>query len=290
MVRVQDYPHDKIEWIIIDDGKTSNANIFPDVMDGIKIRYIYLKKKILLAKKRDYLNHLAKGVYLINMDDDDYYPPCRVSHAVETLQREKTDLVGSSKMYMYFVKNHTIYQLGPYKPNHGTAATLAYTKDYASKNLYYNPSAKSKGEGNFAEEGVFTERWSKQIAQLDPFKTVLALSHSDNTVDKNIFLEKEFGHIGTTIHKTDFGLDRFINKQKESKVYDFYNNLKYEFKDNLFTKKVVEQLKISTDKNVEEYREHMHKRMFEELQQANLLLYKQSTYDKYMRQKLNKRT
>ena len=39
------------------------------------------------------------------MDDDDYYPPCRVSHAVETLQANPEALVvGSRNCIFIFMK------------------------------------------------------------------------------------------------------------------------------------------------------------------------------------------
>ena len=50
-----------------------------------------------------------------------------------------------------------------------------------------------------------TESWKHPMVQLDPMKTVLALSHSDNTIEKTMFLEERYGHIGRTVH--EFTLD-----------------------------------------------------------------------------------
>lgn len=286
MVQAQDYPHDKLEWIIIDDSPESSAAIFPEQkLDGITVRYMYLKTKIPLAKKRDLLNHAAKGSILVNMDDDDYYPPCRVSHAVETLMTKKTQLVGSSKMYMYFSRDRSIYQLGPYKENHGTAATLAYTKAYADKHRFYDPNCKT-GQGHFAEEGVFTEGWKHPMAQLDPFKTVLALSHTDNTIEKTMFIEKKYGHIGNTVHETDFGLNRFINKEAEGDVYKFYDTLEYEYKENQFTDKVKTKMESNAAQSNAAYRQHMIKKMAEELKMIRMTMQKQSIYDTEVHRKL----
>jgi glycosyltransferase involved in cell wall biosynthesis len=214
----QDYPHHLIEWIIIDDSPHSNADLFPEAdLDGIKVRYYYFHRKVPLAIKRNHLNHQATGKYIINMDDDDYYPPCRVSHAVATLKGTNVDIVGNSTMFMYFTNDKKIYKLGPYGENHGTAATLAYTKEYTKTHDF--------GNSNFAEEQVFTCAWQSKLAQLDPMKSVLALSHSYNTIDKTMFLEGKYGQLGNTINETTLTLNDFIDDRE---IAEFYGALSYE--------------------------------------------------------------
>lgn len=284
MVSIQDYPHDKMEWVIMDDSPESSEHLFPENknLDGIQVRYYYFKQKVPLARKRDLLNHAAKGKYLINMDDDDYYPPCRVSHAVSVLMEKGTPLVGTSLMYMYFSRDKSIYRLGPYRDNHGTAATLAYTKEFANTHFYYDPNCKN-GKGHFAEEGVFTEGWKYPMAQLDPFKTVLALSHTDNTIEKTMFIEKKYGHLGHTVHETNFTLDRFINKTNEQSVYDFYNSLEYEYRENEFTGTVKTKMEENSYKAITQYSKHMAERMVSELKVAHVNLKKKSMYQEGIR-------
>jgi glycosyltransferase involved in cell wall biosynthesis len=258
LVKAQDYPHDKMEWIIMDDTPDlDSTKEFPEELDGISVRYYYLRKKVPLAKKRNLLNSQAKGKYIINMDDDDYYPPCRVSHAVETLMQRGTPLVGSSKMFMYFTKDSSIYQLGPYRENHGTAATLAYTKEYTLSHDF--------GDGHYAEEGVFTENWKHPMAQLDSMKTVLALSHSDNTIEKTMFLEERYGNIGRSIHETKFTLDHFINKEREADVYNFYKSLGYQYKTNELTDEVTERMEKNAQDSAAKYRVLVEQMMVKEL-------------------------
>lgn len=258
MVVAQDYPHDRLEWVIIDDTPDLDSSAeFPEYLDGIRVRYYYLKKKVTLAKKRNMLNHQAKGTFIVNMDDDDYYPPCRVSHAVQTLLEKGTPLVGSSKMFMYFSRDGSIYQLGPYRENHGTAATMAYTKQYTETHDF--------GDGHYAEEGVFTDSWKSPMAQLDPMKTVLALSHSDNTIEKTMFLEERYGHIGRTVHETKLTLDNFVNKEKEDDVYQFYNELTYEYKTNQYTKEVIDKMEKNAVEAAFKYRQAAQQRMIQDL-------------------------
>ena len=68
---------------------------------------------------------------------------------------------------------------------------MAYSKEYSR--------AHSFGEGGYAEESKFTDNWKSPLVDLQPEKTVLALSHSSNTIDKNIFdfkikISKRFGN------------------------------------------------------------------------------------------------
>ena len=102
--RQQDYPKDKMEWIIIDDG----TDCIKDLIDGAnipQIKYFYSPEKMVLGKKRNLLHEKSSGEIIIYMDDDDYYPKDRVSHAVETLIKNPNALCsGSSALFIYF--NH----------------------------------------------------------------------------------------------------------------------------------------------------------------------------------------
>ena len=56
----QDYPHYKIEWIIVDDGTDCVKDIFEDEAEklkNIKVHYFYEKKRWTL-KKRNYMREM----------------------------------------------------------------------------------------------------------------------------------------------------------------------------------------------------------------------------------------
>jgi glycosyltransferase involved in cell wall biosynthesis len=77
----QDYPMAYIEWIILDDGSDKVGDIFAE--SGLmNVRYYKSDTRLNIGAKRNKLNDYAKGVILVCMDDDDYYPPERVSFAV----------------------------------------------------------------------------------------------------------------------------------------------------------------------------------------------------------------
>ena len=101
----QDYPSELLEWIIIDDGTEEILDLFKDIDLKERFTYIKLKNKMPIGAKRNYLNSIAKGEIIVYFDDDDYYPPERVSHAVEALTNSPYALcAGCSEIHIYF--NH----------------------------------------------------------------------------------------------------------------------------------------------------------------------------------------
>jgi glycosyltransferase involved in cell wall biosynthesis len=177
----QTYPKDKIEWIIVDDG----TDKIEDLVSRIpQIRYMKFEEKLTLGKKRNICNDNAKGDIIIYIDDDDYYPPERISHAVETLQKNPKALcAGSRAMYLYFKHINKMFLFGPYGPNHSTAATFAFKKELL-KQTSFNETA------CLAEERHFLKDYTVPFVQLDPKKTILVFSHIHNSFDKKELIKQ----------------------------------------------------------------------------------------------------
>ena len=177
--RAQDYPLSSMEWIILDDGEDCVKDVFDGLaLKGIpNVRYIRLEEKLLIGAKRNILNREAKGSILVAMDDDDYYSPKRVSHAVHKLTSTPLQVAGSSELFLYYTDVKKIYKCGPYAPNHATNGTMAWKKEYTKTHSYDETVA-------FAEERSFLVNYTTPILQLDPFQIMLVMSHSDNTYNK----------------------------------------------------------------------------------------------------------
>jgi glycosyltransferase involved in cell wall biosynthesis len=177
----QTYPKDKMEWIIVDDGTDKIEDLVKDIP---QVKYYKYDEKMTLGVKRNLTNSLASGDILIYMDDDDYYPPERVSHAVETLRKNPKALcAGSSEMFIYFKHIHKMYKFGPYGPNHATAATFAFRKELLEKTKFDEKSS-------VAEEKKFLKDYTIPFVQLDPKKTILVFSHTQNSFDKKELLNQ----------------------------------------------------------------------------------------------------
>jgi len=202
----QTYPKDRMEWIILDDGTDSVEDIFK----GLPVRYIREEEKQTIGTKRNRLNRESKGSIIVAMDDDDYYPPERVSAVVAAFRTNpKIELAGSSEIYMYYSDIKVIYRLGPYNPNHATNGTMAYRSSYAKTHLYDETVT-------HAEEKSFLEDYRHPMIQLNPMKVMLVMSHSDNTFDKRKMREQE----SPVVRKTAMKIRDFI---REKPLRDFFS-------------------------------------------------------------------
>jgi len=176
----QTYPREKMEWIIIDDGTDKIEDLVAHLP---YVKYFRYEDKMTLGKKRNISNGIAKGDIIVYMDDDDYYPPDRVKHAVETLRDSKALCAGSSAMYIHFKHINKMYQFGPYGPNHSTAATFAFKRELLEKTKFDEDSS-------VAEERKFLKDYTIPFVQLDSKKSILVFSHSHNSFDKKELLNQ----------------------------------------------------------------------------------------------------
>ena len=175
----QTYPKDKIEWIIIDDGTDKIEDLVTHIP---QVKYLKYDEKMTLGKKRNLLNQKATGDIIVYMDDDDYYPPERISHAVDMLRKNPKALcAGSSAMFIYFKHINKMIQFGPYGPNHATAATFAFRRSLLSKTKFDEESC-------VAEEKKFLKDYTIPFVQLESKKSILVFSHTHNSFDKKELL------------------------------------------------------------------------------------------------------
>lgn len=175
----QDYPQDRMEWIIIDDGTDLIEDL---VASHPRVKYFKYDTKMTLGKKRNLLHEKSRGEILVYMDDDDYYPPQRVSHAVHMLVTHPEALcAGSSEIYIYFKHIGQMKKFGPYGPNHATAGTFAFKRKLLKNNRYNDDAC-------LAEERAFLKDYTVPFVQLDPMKVILVFSHEHNTFDKRKLL------------------------------------------------------------------------------------------------------
>lgn len=175
----QDYPQDRMEWIVIDDGTDPVEDL---IASHPRVKYFKYETKMTLGKKRNLLHEKSRGEILVYMDDDDYYPPKRVSHAVEMLVSHPEALcAGSSEIYIYFKHIQQMKRFGPYGPNHATAGTFAFKRKLLKQHRYND-------EACLAEERAFLKDYTVPFVQLDPMKVILVFSHEHNTFDKRKLL------------------------------------------------------------------------------------------------------
>jgi glycosyltransferase involved in cell wall biosynthesis len=203
----QDYPKDKMEWIIIDDGTDKIKDLVCDIP---QVKYYSYDEKMPLGKKRNIMHAKSSGDILVYMDDDDYYPPERVSHAVNMLLTHPNALcAGASEIYIWFKHIQKMFQFGPYSPSHATAGTFAFKRELLKDHKYDDNAA-------LAEEKAFLKNYSVPFVQLEPKKTILVFSHIHNTFDKKKLLETGENNYQKT---SDRSVDEFI---KDKDLKEFY--------------------------------------------------------------------
>jgi len=246
----QTYPKDKIEWIIIDDGTDKIEDLVKDIP---QVKYYKYDEQMVLGKKRNIMHEKCSGDIIVYMDDDDYYPPERVSHSVEMLlSHPKALCAGASEIYIYFKHINQMYQFGPYGPNHATAGTFAFKKELLNEHSYDENAA-------LAEEKHFLKNYTVPFVQLEPKKTILVFSHIHNTFDKKILLENPHPDY---CKPSDKKVEDFV---KSEELKDFFTNIdnelgKYDFGKPINKPEVLRQTnKITEDR----------KRMVEEARKNN---------------------
>jgi len=201
-IRRQDYKG-PIEILIADDGEDKIEDLIPK---SSIFRYIKMPSKMPIGFKRNLLCSEAKGDILINMDDDDFYPSQRISHAVEKLNKKDAYIAGSSHCYFYD-KTNDITEFGPQTAYHASAGTFAFYKEYLDTNKFDD-------NAEIAEELMFTHHFTNPLIQLESLKTILVICHNLNTFDKNKIMRV----------KTSLTLKDFV----ENKIdYDFYKKNLY---------------------------------------------------------------
>ena len=102
------------------------------------------------------LNDMCLGEYIVCMDDDDFYPPDKISFAINKMKGSKSQISGSSLIYVYYTKLDKIYTFGPFSNTHATNGTLCYEKSFVKNRKYEN-------DATMAEEKHFLDGFTIPI-------------------------------------------------------------------------------------------------------------------------------
>lgn len=214
--RQQTYPRDRMEWIIVDDGTDPIKDVLDTQGTDLKqiIRYFRIPTKMTLGKKRNYMHDQSKGDIIVYMDDDDYYPPTRVQHAVDMLLKNPKALCSGSSIIHLFFKPNKMVEFGPYGPNHATAGTFAFRKELLKQTRYDDKAC-------LAEERQFLKDYTIPFVQLEPKHTILVFSHEHNSYDKRKLLALG----GPSMReRPDIKVTDFIRLPEEEPIRRFFLN------------------------------------------------------------------
>ena len=196
-----------MEWVVVDDGSDPVANLLSKVES---VNFIHCEDRVQLGQKRNFMHRQARGEIIVYMDDDDFYPPDRVSHAVSQLRsKPEIKIAGSSIMHIYFNDLDLIYKLGPYGKNHATAGTFAFKRELLDETSYDE-------NATISEEKHFLKDYSIPMVQLESKKTILVFAHGFNSYDKHQLLVNAKSEY---VRQTRFRPSVFIKDEELLKFY-----------------------------------------------------------------------
>jgi glycosyltransferase involved in cell wall biosynthesis len=92
----QDYPN--LELVIVDDGVAPVAPLLPN---DARLRLVRLPEKKNVGAKRNIACAAAQGEFIVHWDDDDWYPPDRVTRQIEALSASRAEICGTSTVFFY---------------------------------------------------------------------------------------------------------------------------------------------------------------------------------------------
>jgi glycosyltransferase involved in cell wall biosynthesis len=92
----QDYGN--LELIVVDDGSDPIRDLLPA---DPRIVYVRPPRRLSVGAKRNLACSQARGEIIVHWDDDDWYPPSRVTRQVRALIERSVDVCGTSVLYYY---------------------------------------------------------------------------------------------------------------------------------------------------------------------------------------------
>jgi glycosyltransferase involved in cell wall biosynthesis len=183
-------------WIIVDNS-TTPAHDWSIAKDrpGVLYERVYEPLTIGALRNRCLDLALAKGADIIVFwDDDDYYPPTRISTGLRALEANPhADIAGSSRMHLLLTRENVFLETGPFSEHHATAATWTLRRSYAETHRFED---KARGE-----EYGFTNGWTASLVQVPAEETIVVLGHRHNTVDKSDLLVRPSMYKATILNQ-----------------------------------------------------------------------------------------
>ena len=175
MVAAQCYPHEKLEWIVVDDG----LNTCEDVIRNIPFaKHVIVMQGKTIAEKRNLGVLHASHPILVHFDDDDVYPSNSILVRVSMLLRTpQPGAVFCTTLPSYDITNYvSFYNVPPSNLSQServSEATLAYTR--AFWNVRQFPDV------TIAEGQKFLEGREDQCRELSPLDIIVSLVHPQTT-------------------------------------------------------------------------------------------------------------
>jgi hypothetical protein len=199
-----DYPHDKIEWVVIEDNEDPTAMCSDKIIQfqanckTIRVKYIPIQGRMSIGQKRNIAIEQASHDIILFMDDDDHYPQTsfrrRVAWLTNSFRRGE-----KSSARIVFSTSIAIYDL-----NTGVSAVnippwnLPLSQRLSEATLTFYKSAWT--ERRFADVSISEgESWisgrESDCCEIYPQQVIVAFSHSENASSRKVPSQNSGGQI-----------------------------------------------------------------------------------------------
>jgi len=188
-----DYPHDKIEWIVVEDNENKDNMYSEKIISfqlqvpNIKLKYIPIEGRMSVGQKRNIGVENASNDIILFMDDDDHYPFTSFRRRVAWLLKGKkgerdNSIACCTTIALYDLKYGTsAVNVPPFDIPFGqriSEATLTFKKSAWLEKKFSDVSV---GEG----ESWVTGR-EDQVIEMPPQQIIVAFTHGENQSSRKI--------------------------------------------------------------------------------------------------------
>ena len=184
----QNWPADKMEWIIVDDGDegqrlATEVEVFMEKSPGIMIRYVEMEKPRSIGAKRNAAVEAAPDIdVFVVMDDDDHYPSNSIMKRVTWLQETQAQIAYCSVLPVYdltrYISAMSVASIAQDPGERLSEATLVFTRAAWTARPFPDVSMAEGDEFVTGRESITTEMPPKDI--------IVSFIHTRNTSSRHI--------------------------------------------------------------------------------------------------------
>ena len=227
----QDY-NNILEWIIVDGTQNDDHNLrkfieyvrktYPDLPTIVFLEPEEGSSKTIGALRNLYNKH-CKGDIIVCMDDDDFYPPTRVSHCVKRLTNSPYDIGACASLCIYAIEFQKVYEWKRFHINQGGNASMAYTNNYAKTHTYDDVSCgeeKTFIRNYMGYNGDPNNKGEQTMIQFDKEHSLLSIAHSSTYKKSKIFYDNDLRPKDKRfVFNSSFSLSSYVKNTTILKMY-----------------------------------------------------------------------
>lgn len=183
------YPSNKFEIIIIDDGDNNIKHLLPKLNN---IKYFKYNNKNTISWKRNQAIKMSSYDIIAFMDDDDLYPPDSLIYRVSHLINSNKQCIFCSTIGCFHIYNDSsiIHSTSIFDSleNKVSEATLTFYKTFWIQKNFNN-------NDKFNEGKFFIQNRTHLCKDVSFSNIIIQLIHKSNTISKNIINYNKNGFI-----------------------------------------------------------------------------------------------